>query len=82
MGKATHDEVGAWAVVTRLSDNGLVVRLDSGPTWLLGHHDMAGHGQLLTDNRRVWLQLQWGWLWAAEIGISVQLASRFTPCQP
>lgn len=82
MRRAGRDPEGTWAVVTRLSDTGLEVQLDSGPALLLGHHDMTGHGDVLANNRRVWLQLKWGWLWTTDIGISVQLTSRWTRCHP
>ena len=82
MRRATKDPSGAWGVVTVLRNSGCEVLFDDGTRLQLVHHDMAGHGSVLAEHRRAWVQLQWGWLWVDEIGISVATASAQRPCLP
>ncbi len=71
-----HDSAGAPGVVARLHDDGLEVRTDDGGTLRLRHHDMAGHGDVLAADPRVFVQLRWGYLCTGRLGITVVTARR------
>ncbi len=77
-----HDSAGAPGVVARLHDDGLEVRTDDGGTLRLRHHDMAGHGDVLAANPRVFVQLRWGYLCTGRLGITVVTAADWKPCRP
>ena len=81
MRKAGQDPTGDWGIVTVLRDDGFEVLLDDGTLLELGHHDMPGHGSVLAEHRRAWVQVQWGWLWVDGIGISVTTAKAWRPCR-
>jgi hypothetical protein len=82
MRHATQDPVGVYGTVVRLHDAGLDVLTDDGRVLPLRHHDMAGHGDALAADRRVFVQLRWGWLWTDALGISVTDEAGWRPCEP
>ncbi len=81
MRHATQDPEGVYGTVVRLHDDGLEVRTDDGGTLRLRHHDMAGHGDALAADRRVFVQLRWGYLWTDTLGISVAELGEWRPCR-
>lgn len=77
MRKSTQDPVGLWARIVSIEDTGLVLSLEDGSELVVFHHDMCDRNGL-SAVRRVWVQLQWGWLWTDSIGFSV--SETLEPC--